>query len=279
MQHYNQLSNSQKKVADCILNHPDHMMNYTLAELAEESGVSIPSVVRFTHAIGFEGFSEFKKAILLVMGQQRNNVEVDRIRVDLNYSREEPLSNIPAMVVNKSIRGLQDTLALIDLKDYEKSVQLITSAKQLSIYGAGTSSSVALDFVSRLIRIGIHPTYFADVHLEQLSIVSYGKDDLVIVISHSGATKDAVDTLKIAKEKGASTIALTNYKSHVINQYADIHLMTGDSETSLYSETMVSRLSLLSIVDMLYIGVILSDYDHYTNQLDDLSEFIDSKNY
>ncbi|MDK7191480.1 MurR/RpiR family transcriptional regulator [Aerococcus urinae] len=280
-QKYNHLPNSQRKVADYILNHGGEVMNHTLFDLAAKSGVSIPSVVRFTHTIGYSGFSEFKKAILLETGQQQNqdNGFEKNSRVNLDFSPKDSLSDVPKMVVDKSIRGMQDTLNLLDRNDFEEAITKIISAKRVSIYGIGTSSSVALDFVSRLIRIGIPATYYSDIHLQQLAVHSYTEDDLLIGISHSGATMDAVDTLKLAKSRGVQTIALTNYKSHFINEYADISLLTGDNETSLYSETMVSRISLLTLIDMLYIGIILSDYDHYTQQLEQISHFVDSKNY
>lgn len=77
------------------------------------------------------------------------------------------------MVVNKSIRGMQETLNLLDHQDFEEAIQKIVSARRVSIYGIGTSSSVALDFVSRLIRIGIPASYYSDIHLQQLAVLSY----------------------------------------------------------------------------------------------------------
>ncbi|MBO0455674.1 MurR/RpiR family transcriptional regulator [Enterococcus hulanensis] len=97
--------------------------------------------------------------------------------------------------------------------------------------------------------------------------------------SSSIALDFAVDTLKIAKEAGATTIALTNYKASHIAKYADIDLLTGDHETTFYSETMISRMSLLSLVDMLYMGVLLSDYKKYTSILHKINLLVENKNY
>lgn len=85
--------------------------------------------------------------------------------------------------------------------------------------------------------------------------------------------------LEIAREAGAKTLAITNYKGRNISQHADVTLYTGDVETMFYSETMASRISQLAIVDMLYMGVLLSDYDLYTKRLDKVNLLVKEKNY
>ena len=110
-------------------------------------------------------------------------------------------------------------------------------------------------------------------------LVIWEKNDLAIGISHSGETKDTVDAIRIAKESGAKTLVLTNFKASVITKYADIVMFTGDTESSFYSETMSSRMSQLAIVDMLYMGVVVSDYRKYTKRLDKINNMTIGKIY
>lgn len=237
-------------------------------------------MVGFTKAIGFDGFSDFKSQILRDWGRESSLENSHNQKfVDLNISPKDNLEDIPQKIVNSSIKGLEDTMKIFDYEAYQKAVNCIVNANRIEIFGLGTSSSIALDFVSRLIRIGLNARFFTDNHLEQLSCVLLTEKDVAIAISHSGSTIDAVDTLKIAKEAGATTIALTNYKASHIAKYADIDLLTGDHETTFYSETMISRMSLLSLVDMLYMGVLLSDYEKYTSILHKINLLVENKNY
>ncbi|MBO0409513.1 MurR/RpiR family transcriptional regulator [Enterococcus hulanensis] len=193
-------------------------------------------MVRFTKAIGFDGFSDFKSQILRDWGSESSLENSHNQKfVDLNISPRDNLEDIPQKIVNSSIKGLEDTMKIFDYEAYQKAVNCIVNANRIEIFGLGTSSSIALDF--------------------------------------------AVDTLKIAKEAGATTIALTNYKASHIAKYADIDLLTGDHETTFYSETMISRMSLLSLVDMLYMGVLLSDYEKYTSILHKINLLVENKNY
>lgn len=276
--HYQSLSKTEKKIADFVLDTGFLVSNMTLSELASDACVSEPSVVRFTKALGFEGYSDFKKQVLKDWGKESSLPSSQKF-VDLNYSENDNLDSIPEKVIQNTIQGLQDTMKIFDMDSYHNAVTAITNADQIEIFGLGNSGSIALDFASKLIRIGLNVRYFSDHHLSLLDCISLTDKDVAIAISHSGSTIDVIDTLKIAKEAGAKTIALTNYKASHISKYADIELLTGDHETTFYSETMVSRTSLLALVDMLYIGILTSDYETFTTKLHRLNIMVENMNY
>lgn len=275
---YNSLSKSEKKVADFILSVGYQVSEMTLSELAKAANVSDPSVVRFTKAIGFEGYSDFKSHVLKDWGKESSESSFTKF-IDLNFSPSDNLESIPEKIIRNTIQGLEDTLKILDNDAYQEVVQAIIAANRIEVFGVGTSGSIALDFVSKLIRIGLNAHFFSDNHLEQLNCMSLSENDIAIAVSHSGSTIDIVNTLKIAKETGAKTIALTNYKASHISKYADIELLTGDHETTFYSETMVSRTSLLSIVDMLYMGILTSHYETFTSRLHHVNKLVENKNY
>ena len=67
---YAGLRMSERKVADTYLSWDKDFEELSLAALAEKAGVSQPSVMRFVKAMGFDGFKEFKYAILKARGEQ-----------------------------------------------------------------------------------------------------------------------------------------------------------------------------------------------------------------
>ncbi|AJQ26328.1 MurR/RpiR family transcriptional regulator [Pelosinus fermentans] len=277
---YNHLSKSEKKVADYVLEHGHEVTRLPLTDLAQKSQVSEPTVVRFTKRVGFSGYSDLKLSIMKDWGKktviQDNNVS---LLIDLHVNKDDKLEDIPGKMIHITMKALQDTLRIIDISEYLKAVKSLTEANIIDIYGVGNSGSITNDLMNKLMRIGLNARAFNDNHLQQISATHLTKDDVAIAISHSGSTKDVIDTLKIAKENGARTIALSNYKASEISKYADIQLFTGDFETTFYSETMVSRISQLAIVDMLYMGLLLSDYSKYTNRLDKINLLVEKKNY
>lgn len=276
---YSKLSKSEKLVADYVLRIGHDITRLSLAETAKNAQVSDPTVVRFTKAIGLSGYSELKMLIMKDWGKETVAEPDNSVLLDLHITPEDTIEDLPEKITNITIKGLQDSLKIFDGEAFKKSVNLLLNANRIDVFGVGTSSSIALDFVSKLIRIGLDARYFADNHLEQLSCLSLGEKDVAVAISHSGSTIDAVDTLRLAKESGASTIALTNYKASAISEFSDVELLTGDFETTFYSETMVSRTSLLAFVDMLYMGLLLSNYEEFTSRLEKVNELVKDKNY
>ena len=79
--------------------------------------------------------------------------------------------------------------------------------------------------------------------------------------------------MKLAKKKGAATIAITNFEHSLIAGYADILLCTS-SQQLLYGNAIFSRMSQTAVVDMIYMGIILRDYGHFTGKLDESSRII-----
>ena len=71
---------------------------------------------------------------------------------------------------------------------------------------------------------------------------------------------------------------LTNFRDSRIAQYADV-LLCASNEQLLYGDAIFSRTAQIAIVDMLYWGAILSDYDRYAGVLDRSSQIICDKAY
>lgn len=62
--HYAKLRNSEKKVADVVLKQGSQCQKMTIERLAQQSGVSQPTVMRFVKAVGFQSYREFQDALL-----------------------------------------------------------------------------------------------------------------------------------------------------------------------------------------------------------------------
>ena len=267
---YSELRKSEKKVADYILLNKEKIGEIGLEEIARNSDVSTPTVIRFMKALGYEGLKEFRIE-RLKSSKRLNYNENTGLLLDLHVSRDDRIEDIPAKIIGLTVKALEDTLKFLNYEEYEKAIKLITNANIIDIYGVGNSGSIGNDFMSKLLRIGLNCRAYSDNHLQQLCASHLGKNDLAIAISHSGETRDTIDALSLAKESGAKTMVLTNFKASIITRYADIILFTGDTEKTFYSETMSSRMAQLALVDMLYMGVLLSDYDKYTKRLDKIN--------
>lgn len=275
---YHTLRASEKKVADYVLANGYEIQPLSLAKLAKETGVSEPTVMRFVKSIGCAGYSDFKLMLARDWGRE-SQAEGKKLIMDIHMDADDKIENIPAKMVAMTGKALEDTLKLVDIEDFKSVIKMIAESNIIDIYGDGNSRSIVIDLVNKLLRIGLHCRSFTDSYFQRISANQLTNQDLAIAISHSGSTRDTVDALRIAKEAGAKTVVLTNFRASVITEYADIVFYTGDVESTFYSENMFSRITQLLIVDMIYMGLLLQDQDNYMKNLDQVNMLATDRYY
>ena len=115
---------------------------------------------------------------------------------------------------------------------------------------------------SELLRIGLIAHAHADPHLAVTNAVQLRSGDVALAITHSGNTVDVIEPLRVAFDRGATTIAITGRPEATAAQYADHVLTTATSrESELRPAAMSSRTSQLLVVDCLFVGVAQRTYE------------------
>lgn len=284
---YADLRRSEQKVADCYLNYQGELEDLGLVQISEAAGVSQPTVMRFVQAIGFQGFKEFKYAVL--KNYRKNEVQGGEDREDSSVfpppvvggcriSEKDCLEEVSGRVVSQSIVSLDETLKHVSASEVARAAKKICEARQIAIYYVENSASVANDLLTKLLYLGFNCVTYSDSYLQQISANNLSEQDVAIGISYSGTSKNTVDVMKLAKKKKAGTIVITNFQDSLIAKYADILLCSGNQQL-MYGNAIFSRASQIAIVDMIYMGVILQDYPKYTKKLDGSSRVIKNQTY
>lgn len=79
-----------------------------------------------------------------------------------------------------------------------------------------------------------------------------GPEDLIFIISYSGATKDNVYVARIAKKSGAKVVCITRFIKSPLTNYTDVQLLCGSNEGPLDGGAMGTKMSQLYIIDVLF---------------------------
>jgi DNA-binding MurR/RpiR family transcriptional regulator len=114
-----------------------------------------------------------------------------------------------------------------------------------------------MDAHHKFFRLGIPCGWQSDSHMQAMSAALMTPRHVVVAISHSGSTKDIVESLEIAKTSGATTIAIVSHRSSPVDSLADIALCVQAKETGFKPEPMSSRIAHLCVIDVLAVGVAL----------------------
>lgn len=250
----NSLTNTEKKIAQYVLDHYESVLNSNIIELSEQAKVSEASVVRFCKSLGYKGFQEFKiKAAIDVLPKDKHFNPV--------LKEDDSVEGICRKIFNSEMSVLNRTLLGLDMKAIEAAAEAIYSAKQVVLFGSGGSQLVAQDALHKLMKIGIKIHVYADHDLQLMSSSLMKPEDVAIGISHSGSNSSVYYCLKNARECGAKTIALVRQGKTPLSKNADIILQTTSEETIFQSESVTTRIAQLAIIDSLVAVVAFKNYD------------------
>ncbi len=266
------LTKTEKKAAEYMEKNQEKMIYLAITELAEMSKTSEATIIRICRKLGYDGFQDLKISIALdlVTPQERIHEEI------------KPTDDVNS-IIEKSIDGIIQTLTMtkgaLSRADIEKATEAVLRADKIVIVGCGNSASISLDAQHKFMRIGLNVHAYSDGHMQMIAISSLGRKDVVIAISHSGSSKDIVDVLNLAKQKGATTISITSSGTSPVTKFADIRLFTYSQETKYRMYALTSRIASLSIIDAIYIGVVLKMGDSALHNFESLEKALVVKKY
>ena len=275
---YGDMRKSEQRAADYILDHLNHVRELSLDRLANEAEVSQPTVIRFVKAAGYEGFKDFKYALVQEEAKEQSQDDEKIGLYGFPLSKKDRLEDIPGKIVTTSMEMLEETLKNISMKEYRRAVEAVLGAENIVIYSVENSVCTANDLLTKLTYLGLNCRIYGDYYLQNVSAVNLTKKDLAIGISYSGCSRHTVVMLALARKAGATTLAMTNFENSLISKYADI-LLCASNRQFFYGDTIFSRISQLALVDMIYAGVLNRDYDRFARKLNKTSAIVAKRAY
>lgn len=267
---YSSFSSKEQMIADYILENPKKIIYSTISQIAEDLHIAEATVFRFCKRIGYKGYQAMKIALA-------SEIVTPIEDIHETISEDDSESIVAEKVFKSNIRTLEETKLIIDQSAFKKAVDALLNANTIEFYGSGGSGMVASDAQHKFLRIGIKTLFYSDTHLQIMSASQLTTNDLVVLFSHSGASKDIIEVAKIAKEAGATTIGITHLAKSPLSQIVDIALFTVSTETEFRSEALASRIAQLSIVDALFVNVSMRRQDSVQKSLQKMRNAISIK--
>lgn len=236
-------SSSEERIANFIINNTNEILQYTITDFSKACETSESTITRFVHKIGFNKFQELKLSIA---------TEADIKPLNENIKETDSPFEIFKKVCEDIYTSLEKTKNIINSVTLKKCCEILRHADFVAIFGLGNSASIATDAAHKLFRLGINAHAYTDGHMQAIASTHRSQNSVIIGISNSGHSKDIIDAMKIAKEHGATTIAITNHQKSPINKVSDFSIETISDETNYRILGLNSRITQLAIVDTIY---------------------------
>ncbi len=258
-------SKGQKRIAAFIEEHYDRAAFMTASKLGKTVGVSESTVVRFATELGYSGYPKLQKAMQEMIRDKLTSVQ--RIDVTTNRIGDDDVLD---SIMNQDIDKIRRTLEETSHEDFMNAVKSIVKARRIYIFGVRSTASLAqfLGYYFGLIFDNVRViTDTSKTHTyEQLFRIR--KDDVMIGISFPRYSTMAVDSMTLAKQRGANVIAITD--SMVSPLVAVAHeVLIARSDMASVVDSLVAPLSL---INALIVATVLEKKDEVTETFKELEK-------
>ncbi|TCT25477.1 RpiR family transcriptional regulator [Melghiribacillus thermohalophilus] len=237
------MSKSQEKIAKYILKNPNTVPFLTVGKLARMVGVSQATVVRFATFLGYSGFPEFQQDLQDSLKKQMTTTE--RLQMSDMIYKGNKSEKMIVEIFQDDITNIQSTIEQLDIPSFEKAVQALLDARKIYIVANRSAMSLGI-FLEYYLRIMLDNVEFiTSYELISEKFNNLNKKDVVVGISFPRYTKSTVNSFAFARERGATTIAITDNLLSPLIPNADIPL-TASSRMPSFIDSFVAPLSLLN---------------------------------
>ena len=243
------LSRAEKRVATWVLEHPKQATSATLAHIANECGTSEPTVLRFCRRMGLGGFRELGLRLA-------ESLSVPGSYVHRDVNPDDSISDAAIKVMDASIQSLSEMRAQLSSMPIDAAARAMATARQIAFAGLGASGHVARDACHKFFRLGIPCSSLLDTPMILQFAAIAEPDDVLILLSHSGRWQEFAQAANIARERGATVIAITNPDSDLAHSASILFPCRVIEDTNVFTPTS-SRLGQLALLDALLVALAL----------------------
>jgi DNA-binding MurR/RpiR family transcriptional regulator len=246
---YDRLTQSQKRIAEYIVDHPDRVAFSTVDQMAGQLGVNPSTIVRFTYRLGLKGFPDLQERTRqLVRGQLSAASEI----VNENSVLAHLEGTAFGTSLGQDLQNLRRTISAIKLDDLQRASDMIAAARKVFVVGSFNAYSVAFFLGLALDRIRGNTTVWSgDMTLQASQLLELGPDDCLIAFTSAPYAVSTQRVALLAKEARTKVIAVTDTPISAVGQIADVILAAASTGAGLQN----SFLAAMAVANALLNGV------------------------
>lgn len=249
IQEYSSIASSTERVIlSFIRNNMKEVMDMNTKLLSEKTFSSPATIIRLCRKLGFSGYKELQRSLIYEIALSAEQSQTFDNNITANDSTEMVIDK----VAYNSIVSIENTRKLFDASIIDECVDLISQASTIFLFGIGSSLLVARDAYLKFLRVNKRVMLSDDWHAQLLQAKNISRNDLAIIISYSGLTKEMITCAEAVRDKGAPILSISRFEETPLSKLSDYVLSVSTQEQIFRSGAMASRIAQLSVIDVLY---------------------------
>ncbi len=218
---YDALTQSQKRIAEAIIDGPEFVAFATVDKLASRLDVSPSTIVRFAYKVGLEGYQDLQARVrTLIRSQMRTATDQPDDGRATAHLADTPF----AASLEHDLDHLRRTISALDRENLERAVEILASADRLFVAGDNTTYSLAYYFALSANRAR------GKVHLVKADgegaarLMEIGPEDAVVAFTFPPYSRSVLRVVEWAIESGAASIGITDHAVSPVGRRVSIVL-------------------------------------------------------
>jgi DNA-binding MurR/RpiR family transcriptional regulator len=256
---FDEFSRSQKDVARYIVDHLDEAAFLTAEELARRASTSSSTVVRFSQALGFEGYPELQQAAIEEYRSAGGATGGTAAGALFSFDHSELEASLGADYAN-----LEETARKLTREQVDGAVAALAEAQRVVIVGVDQMAFFASYLRHTLSLLDIRAEIVASTGGESLQRLGRIDDEtLVIVLSSGRAHPLLLRAMKLALHRNARTLAVSDASMSEVGEHAELTLYYSSNSPSFAR----SNTALMALVQALAHGLYARDEDTHKDRI------------
>lgn len=244
------LTRASQRIAQYILAFPRQVTQSSIADLSRDTQAGEATVIRFCRTLGYKGFQDFKMDLAIELATTESDDSSPLL--DAEVSESDDAHAIGLKLQNTISNVLSETLNLLDMQQVLGVVDALRHCHSVYIFGVGSSGITALDMKHKLMRIGLRGDAVSNNHFMYMQATLLKAGDVAMGVSHSGTSPETVHSLRLARQAGATTVAITHNLGSPLCEEADFCLINGNRQGMLQGDSIGTKAAQLFVFDLLY---------------------------
>lgn len=244
------MSAADQAIGRWILDHAEEMLRLSSSALAQETGRSQSTVVKFSQKLGFASYQDLKLAVSEARAQLW---QAPKAAIHGTIDKGDAPGAILQKLVASKIETMQRTASANSSATIQQALTALDSAARIHLAGVGASALVARDFAYKLLKLGRMAVYSDDSHVQLGNAAALRPGDLLVAFSQSGRSSATLVVADEALSRGAEVLAITGLAPNPLARRAGIVLHAAADEERVRSSSILSRDAQLTLTDFLFL--------------------------
>lgn len=258
----NNLTETEKLLANYILENQEQVAGMSLDELAKVSFSSISTIHRLCKKIGLTGFKEFKIKFVEELYSKMNKPE--NIDINFPFKKDDTQFQIANNIKQLYIDTLTNTFSFFNSKQLEDAVDLIYNAEIVDVYAVTNNIQTALNFQDKMQSIGryVNVSLIPMNQVYRAAASNNKNKQVAIILSYSGKTPEIKEIALVLKRKEIETLVICSAQENYLTKLFKYHIFVSSKENlkkkiSHYS----SHIATQYVLDVIFSCIFNKDYE------------------